>query len=660
MKHDEDFKPKLGKPRAAGGKRGRKYLRRVLQAVAHAGGQSSSSATAKRSSFLGARIGRGASLGRVLGSRDQYAAFRGRRVVVKSRFVKLGGKGFDAAKAHLRYIQRDGVTREGAPGELYSADQDRADGKAFIEQARADRHQFRFIVAAEDGAEYEDLKSITRRLMTQMEQDLGTKLNWVAANHFNTGHPHTHIILRGKDEQGRDLIIARDYISRGIRERATELVTLDLGPRTDLEIENRLRQEVEQERLTSLDQALIRAADEQGMVQVANRDPLQQSLRAGRLQKLQKLGLADDLGSGRWQLTADMAGTLRRIGESGDIVKTMHRDLADKGSPRSPADYVIYDPSVSETRSIIGRLVKRGLAEELEDRHYLIVDGVDGRTHYIDVGRGEAVEPVSEGAIIQITPKRVEPRSVDRTIAAVAAANDGRYDIEIHLRHDPTTSATFAETHIRRLEAMRRSANLVQRLSDGTWSIGPDHLERVTEYERRLAMDAPVIVQTLSSLPLEQQIGAEGATWLDRELVAEVPSPSRDAGFGKEMRNAQNRRRQWLIEQGLARDEEGGFVCRSNLLATLKRRELSRAGAQLSEELRLPFTEHQPGERIEGIYLRPVNLVSGRFALIERSRDFILVPWRPVLERHLGRQVFGRLRGDGISWHLARQRGPSI
>ncbi|TKB23003.1 MAG: conjugal transfer protein TraI, partial [Mesorhizobium sp.] len=87
---------------------------------------------------------------------------------------------------HLRYLQRDGVTREGDPGELYGADSDRVDGKAFIDRADGDRHQFRFIVAAEDGIEYEDLKPLTRRLMAQMGEDLGTKLDWVAVDHFNT------------------------------------------------------------------------------------------------------------------------------------------------------------------------------------------------------------------------------------------------------------------------------------------------------------------------------------------------------------------------------------------------------------------------------------------------------------------------------------------
>src|SRR3546814_5722783 len=122
-----------------------------------------------------------------------------------------------------------------------------------------------------DGADYEDLKPLTRRLMTRMEEDLGTKLDWVAVDHFNTGHPHTHIIVRGRDDRGKDLIIARDYISHGLRERACELVDLDLGPRTDDAIEQRLRAEVGQERLTSIDRSLIRDAEENVLASTADR-----------------------------------------------------------------------------------------------------------------------------------------------------------------------------------------------------------------------------------------------------------------------------------------------------------------------------------------------------------------------------------------------------
>jgi type IV secretory pathway VirD2 relaxase len=123
---------------------------------------------------------------------------RARRVTVKARVVKLrGSKAMSAAAAHLRYVQRDGVTREGEQGRLYSTFTDDADGKAFLERAEGDRHQFRFIVSPEDGAALETLRGFTRDLMARMEEDLRTNLDWVAVDHFDTGHPHTHVLVRG-------------------------------------------------------------------------------------------------------------------------------------------------------------------------------------------------------------------------------------------------------------------------------------------------------------------------------------------------------------------------------------------------------------------------------------------------------------------------------
>lgn len=657
---DDEFEPRLGKMRATTMRRGRSYMSQVLRAANLAGGIRA--LTGGQSRFNGSRIGRGSGVGRVLGSRDRFSAFRQRRVIVKSRIVKLGGpRGMDAARAHMRYIQRDGVTREGAPGQLYAAEQDRADGPAFLERADGDRHQFRFIVSPEDGAGYENLRPVTRRLMAQMEQDLGTKLDWVAVDHFNTGHPHTHIIVRGRDERGADLIIARDYITQGIRERAAELVSLDLGPRTDLEIEARLRHEIAQERLTGIDRHLIRDMDADRVVTAADRDPFQQSMRAGRLQVLGRLGLASEIAPGRWVLAGGFDDTLKRMGERGDIIRTLQRSFADRGLARAAADYAIFDPAMRPTHPIVGRVVERGLSDELNDRHYLIVDAADGRSHYVDIGKGEMTGLIPNGAIVRIEPKPTDPRPVDRAIAKIATANGGRYSIDIHLRHDRSATETYAQTHVRRLEAMRRIMGNIEREADGAWIIASDHIERAAAFEAHQAKAAPVIVDTLSGLPLDQQIGTDGATWLDRELTAEQSEPLRDAGFGSAARAALVARRQWLIGQGLAREEEGRTIYRANLLATLRQRELARVAGQLSDELGLGYAEAKPGQRIEGIYRRPVDLASGRYALIEKAREFTLVPWRPVLERHLDRQMSGVMKGDAINWTIGRGRGgPSI
>ncbi len=657
MSEDDEFTPRLGRQKNRGkGKQARRYLARVVAATI----RSAEKGSIRSRRFDGSRIGRGASIGRLLSSRDRLAAFRSRRVVVKTRLARLGGKGIGLARAHLRYIQRDGVTREGDPGQLYSADKDIADGKAFLERCDGDRHQFRFIVSAEDGAEYPDLKPFIRRLMTRMEEDLATKLDWVAVDHFNTGHPHSHVVLRGVDDQGKNLIIAREYISHGIRERAAELATLDLGPRTDQEIEARLRLEVGEDRLTAIDRRLIREMDAGRIVSSADRDPFQQSLRAGRLQKLANLGLADNVGGGHWQLADGLEDTLRRLAERSDVIRTMQWALKEKGLSRpwlDRAEFVANDP---EAAPLVGRVVMRGLDED-RDRHYLIVDGVDGHVHYVDIGLGQSVEPMPEGAIVRVSGRGLGLREADRTVAEIAAANAGRYSVDLHLRHDPTATEAFAETHVRRLEAIRRATGGVEREADGTWVIAADHTDRVRAYEAKLHRDRPVEVEQLSAAPLPELPHAEAATWLDRELASDAPVAVRDAGFGREVRGALAVRRQWLVEQEMADGQGDRVRLRANALAMLQRRELLRASERLASEIGKPFVEAHSGDAIGGVLRRRVDLTSGRFALVEKSREFTLVPWRSVLDRRLGNQVSGIMRADGVSWRFGRDRvGPEI
>ena len=659
MSGDDDFEPRLGRMRAKGNKKARKYLSRVLAAanLARGGG----GLVGRRSRFDGSRIGRGSGVGRVLCSRDRYAAFRTRRVIIKASTIKLAGKGFGAARAHMRYVVRDGTSRDGERGQLYGPDADKVDGKVFLDQAKDDRHQFRFIVSPEDGAEYDDLKSLTRRLMARMEEDLGTKLDWVAVDHFNTGHPHTHIILRGKDDRGKDLIIAREYITQGMRERAAELIDLDLGPRTTDAIQDNLRGEVDQDRLTSIDRKLLRDADAGRLVSSGASDAFDQTVRMGRLRKLERLGLTTQMGTSTWRLAPDLADTLRRMGERGDIIRTMQRAFTARGEAPALADQAIYDPAAADVRPLVGRVIERGLSDELNDRHYLLVEATDGRTHYVEIGKGENVEPHANGAIVRIEPVAVGVRAADRTITEVAAANAGRYDVDAHLRHDPTATEAFAETHVRRLDAIRRMTGGVTREADGTWVIASNHLDHAAAYESARAKNRPVAVETLSAQPLEKLVGAEAATWLDRELTATDPASLREAGFGRDAREAQARRRQWLIAQGFAQETGGGTVYQPGMISDLQRRELVCVGAQLSRELGMPFAESETGARVSGIYRGPVDTMSGRFALVEKSREFTLVPWRPVLDRHIGKSVSGIMRGDGISWSFGRGRsGPSI
>jgi hypothetical protein len=490
--------------------------------------------------------------------------------------------------------------------------------------------------------------------MAQMEQDLGTRLEWVAVDHADTGQPHTHIILRGRDELGQNLVIAREYIACGMRERVAGLVTLDLGPRQDREIEQRLRRDLDAERLTATDRALIREMDPERIVAPGHRDPFRHSLRAGRLKKLEAMGLAEQLAGGHWRLAEGLEDRLRRMGERGDIIRTMQRELSASGVERPPADRIVHERVLAA--GLVGRVIARGLLDEQTGRQYLILDGIDGRVHHVDIGLGDSVESFREGAILAVVPARSGIRPADRTIAEIAAAHDGRYSAELHLAHDPGVREDFVEAHVRRLEAVRRSGGGVERLEDGSWIVGSGYLETARDHERKRARAAPVRVEVLSPVPLERLASHSGATWLDRQLAGDAAEPVRDSGFGREVRSALAGRRQWLLAEGLARDMDGEFRLGTSALAELRRREILAAAGRLAGELGMPFLEAEEGERVEGRLVRRVDLASGRFALLENGRDFTLVPWRPVLERHIGREVSGLVRGDQVNWTIGRSR----
>jgi type IV secretory pathway VirD2 relaxase len=173
--------------------------------------------------------------------------------MIKMRLVVLKTAGPRSLSDHLGYLERDGVAPDGARGQAYGPVTEAADTQAFQERCQHDRHQFRFIVAPEDAVALGDLRPFTRTLMQRVESDLGTRLDWVAVDHWDTQHPHTHLVIRGRDEFDRDLIIARDYIQHGMRRRASALATEWLGPRTEREIRESLQREVGEERWTSGD-----------------------------------------------------------------------------------------------------------------------------------------------------------------------------------------------------------------------------------------------------------------------------------------------------------------------------------------------------------------------------------------------------------------------
>lgn len=633
-RRDGEFEVRLGRIRAASGsKRAVGFLKRVRRS------------TNFRASRSGGRSQRAV-------SRSQFH----RRVTVKASFKRMDAAGVSKLRRHLDYIERDGTDRNSGPARLYSNDGAEVNKDAFVERAKDDRHHFRFIVSPEDADELKNLTDFTCDLVSQMERDLGTKLDWVAANHYDTGQPHTHLIIRGRRDDGRDLVIPRDYISRGLRERAQELAELELGPVSEIEGRRRMARMVSKDRFTAIDRAMFRRAQD-GVIDLAASAPRgklwMRQLEKRRLAHLATLSLADPLGKGRWRLNENAEAILRRMGERGDIIKAMHRAMGDARVNRAIDAGAVFDP-MTEEKPVTGAVIAKGIADDINDRAYLVIDSVEGRPRYVEIAGADNLEDYQNGWIATAALANNAHLPSDRTIAEIAAANNGRYSSAMHKEADRSARPEYIQTHIRRLEAMRRAGHAT-RLQGGSWTVPADYLTRVADFEKAKAIQRGAIVIVKSRLSLSRMQTVIGATWLDQHL-RDFDDMADARGFGAELEAARKARLRFLAERGFIAGDHRRLS--RETIDELRKADLDAAGRTLSETICKPYSRAPSRGRIDGVYREAIDRPSGRFAVVERAKNFTLVPWRDVLERNRGKAVSGLIGRDGINWRLSR--GPTI
>ena len=523
MTDDTEFRIRPGRIRSSGAQRARPFIAQALAAAKKAG------AGVSRSGRIVAgnrsRFGRGK---RASIQANRFITARSRGAVIKARVVRHSARSAPLA-THLNYLRREGVTRDGEKARLFGPGGDDADPKAFAERCEGDRHHFRFIVSPDDAAEMADLKSFTRDLVGQMAKDLDTRLDWVAVDHWNTEHPHVHLIVRGVRDDGQDLVISRDYIKDGMRDRARDLITQELGPRTDLDIRRTLDRQVDAERWTQLDRQLVRDARDTGVIDLAPRPGEQPDVyhaqKVGRLRKLESLCLSDQIGPGQWVIDASAEATLRELGERGDIIKRMHRALTERGIERGSASYVLAAECLDTP--IVGRLVDRGLDDELKGSAYAVVDGVDGRTHHIKLPDLDAAGDSAPGSIVEL--RRFDDAKGERRVAIAV-----RSDLDLD-RQVTASGATWLDR--------QNIAREPVALSDGGFGAEVRHsLDRRAEHliEQGLAdrngqrvTFARNLIDTLRARELEA---------LGEKLAAETGQPFNRAGSGEYVAGAYRQR----------------------------------------------------------------------------------------------------------------------
>jgi type IV secretory pathway VirD2 relaxase len=304
------------------------------------------------------------------------------RAIVKVHYFSHGGGGAAALRAHARYVARDAADRDlDAPpikedpqiardagerveahvrslerdrGRFFDAAEDRIDAtRRVADWAHQDRRHFRLILAAENGARLRDLRSFTREVMDRAERALGTRLEWVAINHWDTDNPHTHIVLRGRTEDGRDLMIPREFVSHGLRNAARDIATTRLGHRGRGDERLALERETRAHRPTRLDPLIEQQLDGKRQIRLARLEAptpdVANALKA-RAQELKRLGLAQEIARNIFEFKLGWRDDLRRLELHLDIRKSLMRVRAQDMKPLQQSQKMVRSRALGPDR----------------------------------------------------------------------------------------------------------------------------------------------------------------------------------------------------------------------------------------------------------------------------------------------------------------------
>ena len=657
--------------------------------------------------------------------------YRARRAIVKVRVVKLRYAKSSVSRGHLAYLQREGAGVERAEGldgsaeltptrgQLYGPEDGvEVDGRDFVARSqesfdgRGDPHQFRIMISPEDGAELArvngegtpSLKDTTRALMTQMEEDLGTRLDWVAVDHFDTAHPHTHIIARGVTHDGKGLNIAGEYISRGIRGRLEEELTRELGWKSELAIQQEMKREVDAMRVTTADRHIAKGMEKLNNTidlragSAASTFPANSSMNRhiliGRMKHLEKMGLAQTKYEGLWRVEKDAFKTLGQIEQREQLNKDIHAAM-DRANIKRPVRLndgrESFDGSLSNKR-VIGRVIAKTLGRDEGmnpdakggGKVRFIIDGTDGYVSTVETGMDtRAGEAAKVGSIIEVSPPSL--RTVDRNIQALATGKDyhgkprnglvGNYAIATSGPEDwvdgsGSRSAAHMRAHRLRLATLVKAGvvQVVSKDKDGDpleWRVADDFEERAISLDLRQGRASGV--KLLSRQDLEAQLTSPGATWLDRAQVSWGRGDiggigTRSSAFANELDTAFQQRRTWLIERGYAElrqdEQKTSIIYKRGYMKALETEGFNATTEKLESMTGKAHVAAQSGRLIEGTVSQKYELPHGPHAMIETQRAFYLVPWESTLAQKWGKRIKGRvLGGGGIDWDAGRSRG---
>jgi hypothetical protein len=573
-----------------------------------------------------------------------------RRVMVKVRVVPMTPGAAKALMTHVRYVARDGAGVQGERGAFFDARADAADASEFARRCEDDRHHFRLIVSPEDGRDLPDLKAFTRRFMDQVSADMGTPLEWVAGEHYDTGRPHLHILLRGKRDDGRDLVLPRDYVSHGLRQRSQELATEILGPRQERAASDK---DVTADRFTRMDRTLIGEVQD-GRLTLDGLPDTQRSEALRRLVHLETRGWVEREGPGTWKVPADLRETLQRVGEREGRAAAATKAIW--GGRWSGEMDRLQPLEIKAGETVVGAYAGvQPIGPYGNGPHALVMETMDGRLGHVRLPSLDSaliLDRVPERAIVEVRGAARPERASDRTIAEIAAERGGVYSAREHQIARPTDSPAFIERHVRRLEAMSREG-ACRALGEGRFAIPGDYLAKASAADQARHGGVDLNVRVLDVRPLELQPQARGVTWLDK-VASGLPGGADAGPLANETKRLGLERAEALTVWGVGSGtpaalskEDWDTLWGFELEGQMER--LGQAGK--------PLMLAKEGKTVSGVYLDRAHMGGRTYAVIESKAAVTLAPWRPALEACRGQALTGVLQGGQLDFRFGGALG---
>jgi type IV secretory pathway VirD2 relaxase len=415
------------------------------------------------------------------------------RVIVKASYVLPDTRhARTLIRHHLHYAAHNKTDVFNKSPELYCHDDGSIDIKEKINDFQKAPHFFNIIISPENGDEL-DLKEFTRSFVAKVEADLGTKLDWAAGNHYDTNDPHVHLLFKGEDEHGKKLILTRDYISRGLRARASQVATTKLGLRSRDEVIRSLEFDVLKPAKTDLDKIILRASHE-NRIDLPNTylDELQdlpKELFQRRLEFLETKDLVKKECEGVWHIDADLIKKLKELSRTSSIIERLSGDL----KINNQACEIISAKNLFDQR-VKGYVVERGFVDDHSNKEYLVVKSKEKKFLYVELEKYSEKTPAKVGEFIQIegTKPFSGPKTSDGTILNESKNNGGIYDAARHaerasaqgLLPPSVTAKEYADVHVKRLEILA-SKGLIEKLDDQRFVIPSEYIEKLTHEAKK-------------------------------------------------------------------------------------------------------------------------------------------------------------------------------